>query len=460
MKSLTVRTNFIGHAPKEVRVSINEDKSIKQLIDENYCELLPRPDLFDAGMPNFVADWESLNEKSFRYFNSCYHFLSFQSTNTNDIPIHLVDRITHIKSDNIKLTPPRLMIDDSIAFFVVEKYGLNEKRTLPIDNDITPDGLREFLERLLSGTDTQLLVDNFSQRQTGHIVGSFIEQMIPAELWLNLSNEDFSYYKNFIIRFANEVLLIDYSVKNSTLVDKKILEDLSRGWMDNFLYQMQNLMLVLLSIPEIFIRSICIDPEKQYLAILQKKRITNLPYKKDDEYYFNHIVNQSISSVFFEILGDLAINNYQDYIKYCEDVPLNDINIGRIVNTYRVLCNKLKHSSYIKIIKSRDEEGLKRKELDEIDEEMKQLRYVQQRDGVLSAWAKHEIEKQEFLKDVNNKIRYAYGHLNFEDSEFKRNNGISVMDEAGNRFNITLFDMEVSLKVLLGILCILNRVER
>jgi hypothetical protein len=128
-----------------------------------------------------------------------------------------------------------------------------------------------------------------------------------------------------------------------------------------------------------------------------------------------------------------------------------------IVNTYRILCNKLKHSSYIKIIKSRDEEKFERKELDEIDKEIEQLRNIQQRDGLLSTWARHEMEMQEFLEDAKKKIRYAYAHLDFEIPEFKRNNGILVVDEADNRINITLSDMELFLKVLFGILTILNR---
>jgi hypothetical protein len=66
---------------------------------------------------------------------------------------------------------------------------------------------------------------------------------------------------------------------------------------------------------------------------------------------------------------------------------------------------------------------------------------------------------KEFLRDAKEKIRYAYAHLDFEDSEFKKNNGIWVVDEAGNKFNVTLADMELSLKVLLGILCVLNRAK-
>lgn len=455
MKSITVRTNFIGEALKEVRVNVDEEKSIKQLIDENYTELLPRPDLFDASMPDFIEDWESINEKSLRYFNSCYRFLTFQSMNANDIPIHLADRIFHIKSDNIKLAPLPQMIDDSVAFFIIEKYGLNEQGIIPIGNNLNPDTLRDSLERLLSGTDTQILIENFSDRQAKRNIGFFIEQLIPAELWLTLLKDKFSYYRNFIIHFAGKLMIIDYCVNHTTLVDTRILEDLSRGWINNFLYQMQNLMLVLLSIPEIYLRSMYNSPDK-YSELLQKKRILKLP-DRDEQYYSEHIKKQSISNIYFRIFGSLSISNYRDYIKFCEDTSLSDLNVGEIVNTYRILCNKLKHSSYVQIIKSRDEEKFQKEEIDDIDKDIEQIRNIQKIDKILAALTKQELELKEFLKDAKKKIRYAYAHLDFEDPEFKRNNGISVIDEKGYKFNITLSDMEVSLKVLVGILCILNR---
>jgi len=132
----------------------------------------------------------------------------------------------------------------------------------------------------------------------------------------------------------------------------------------------------------------------------------------------------------------LSIGNYQDYIKFCENAPVSGADVGRIVHTYRILFNKLKHSSCIEIIKSRDDESIRKKELDDIEQEIERFQAIQQIDAQYVTLVTSELERLKFRKEIVEKARYAYAHLDFEDSEFKRSNGISVVDDTGNRFYI------------------------
>jgi len=47
--------------------------------------------------------------------------------------------------------------------------------------------------------------------------------------------------------------------------------------------------------------------------------------------------------------------------------------------------------------------------------------------------------------------------LDFDDPEFKHNNGILVADATGTAFRITLADLELSQKLLIGILHLLKK---
>lgn len=452
MKLLTVRAVFIGCSLKEITVTVDEDKTFKQLVDEHYHDLLPRSDRFDTTQPQFFGAWENLNETSLSYFDSCYSFSAFQSVNPH-IPVHLIDRIRHIKSDKITITSPGFRHDDSIAFFLIEKYDqvLNAISTENNRNRLR-EKLREFLEELLGETDSHILVDTFSENEAEDRIAPFVDQMIPSALWLNLTKESLSYYRKFILHLANQVLILDYCVKHSNLEDRNIFEEISRGWVDQFLYRIQNLMLVLLNIPEAFFRSIY-SSHANYSKLVKNIGIKRLQ-EKDEEYYTNYIMNKSISEIYFELFNNLSISNYQDYIEFCENAPLSDINLGRIVHTYRILFNKLKHSSCVEIIKSRDYESIRKKELEDIEQEIERFQTMQQIDA---QYVTSELERLKIKKEIAEKVRYTYAHLDFEDTEFKRSNGISVVDERGTRFRITLFDMELSFKVLFGILCILNR---
>ncbi len=358
MKLFNVRTNIIGYSPRAIRVNIDEDKTFKQLVDDNYSDLFPRPDIFDTTRPSFIETWENLTETSLRYFNSCYGFSAFQSMGNNHITVHLIDKIRQIKSDNIIINSPGDRVDDSVAFFLIEKYDQVLSEIFGENGrNLSKEKLREFLEQLLSETETHILVDNFSQGVAEHKLAPYIAQMIPSELWQNLTNESFLYSRKFILHLAYQMLILDYCLKHSNLTDRHIFEDISRGWINKFLYQMQNQMLVLLNIPEVFLRSLY-SGSLSYSELIKKTGIAKLQ-ENDNEYYAKNIVNKSISDIYFNLFKRRSISNYQEYIRFCEDVLPSDIDLAKIIHTYRILFNKLKHSSVIEIINSRDDESIR-----------------------------------------------------------------------------------------------------
>ncbi len=137
-------------------------------------------------------------------------------------------------------------------------------------------------------------------------------------------------------------------------------------------------MLVLLSIPEFFLRSIY-SSVFNYSELLKGIGIGKLQ-QKDDDYYRKCIMNRSVSEIYTDIFNAISIDNYPDYIGFCEDVDFSDGDLIKIVQTYRILFNKLKHSSYIQIIKSRDDETIKKNNLKNIEREIEELQAMQYTD--------------------------------------------------------------------------------
>lgn len=256
------------------------------------------------------------------------------------------------------------------------------------------------------------------------------------------------YCRRFIVHFANQIVTLDYCVEHSSLDNQKILQDVCRGWINDFLFRIQSLMLVLLNIPEIFLRSISPGSDLQSIGIEE------LPENENADYYKNRIANKSILEVYREILDGVPIEDYEDYIEYCETSDLADLNVRRIVHTFRKLFNKLKHSSYVQIIKSRDQEGITNRQMEDID---RQIEGLANTSGPKREDIEAEIRKLQFRREFIDKARYAYGHLDFDDREFKRKNGILIADTTDTTFQITIYDLELCLKLLIGILYILNK---
>jgi len=430
-------------------VELDGTKSLKQLIDENYHELLPGLSSPSVFVHDRFASWENLNSAVLADFNASYDFSASWSLGTERHPIHLIDKVTGMAGAEITIGNGGFIIDDSIAFFLIERYRqfLDTVSIQESGQAFEETALFRFLEEVLSETDCHIMVDSFSRRRAEHGIGAFVKQLIPSALWMDMKTADLEYYRKFIVHFANQVSILDYCVEHSNLDNEKVRQDVCRGWIDDFLYRVQNLMLVLLNIPEIFLKSISPGADLNLIGIVE------LPETERANYYKNRIANKSIQEVYREILEHLPIENYQEYIEYCESSDVADINVRRIVHTFRILYNKLKHTSNIRIIRSRDEEGITRRQIEDIDREIERLAISRPgRKG-----SESEIRTLELRRELVDKARYAYGHLDFDDPEFKHNNGILVADATGTAFRITLADLELSQKLLIGILHLLKK---
>ncbi len=450
MKALTIRTLFMGQKSKTIRVELDGIRSFKQLIDENHHELLPglsEPSVF---LDDRFASWENLNSAVLDDFNASYDFSAFWNRGTERHPIHLIDKVQGTVEAEIIIGTGGFRIDDSIAFFLIEKYRQTFD-TISIQESgqaLEETQLFRFLEEVLSETDSHILVDSFSRRTAEHRIGTFVKQLIPSALWMEMKTANLEYYRRFIVHFANQVFTLDYCVEHSNLDNQNVLQDVCRGWINDFLYRVQNLMLVLLNIPEIFLKSIRPGSDLKSIGI------DELPETERANYYKNRIANKAIQEVYREILKHVPIENYQEYIEYCETNDFADINVRRIVYTFRILYNKLKHTSNVWIIKSRDEEGITKRRMEDIDRQIEVLTNTSHpsREGIES-----EIRKLEFRKEFIDNARSANGHLDFDDPKFKHHNGILVAGATNTTFRITFYDLELCLKLLIGILYMLNK---
>lgn len=452
MKPLLINTLFdIG--PKQVQIDADGDKSLRELLDEHDEELLLRFEKPEPAQSLAFWSWESFNSNSQKFFISNYNFAAFQKIDGISQPIHLIDRLKYTNPSEVLITYNVSGYDDTIPFFLSEKYEKRGWTTHGQRRSINAkeDALR-FLEGILSDAESRIVIEKFSRSMAERRSGRLFRQFIPAVLWGELIKDHLDYYRQFILECADQIFALNFCIEHMNHKQRNIFADIARGWVNDFLYRIQTLMLVLLNIPEVFLRGLC-PSAYTYSGALVSIGLDKLP-EKDETYYKNHIVNKSISEVYRDIFQLLYIKNYEDYIEYCRTAKFSEISLRTIVHTFRILFNKLKHSSYIQIIKSRDEEGIKRKEIQEINLEIEKLAAATELSKEISDARMHELK---IRKEIAEKVRYAYGHLDFDDPRFKHNNGISITDSNNTIFRISLYDLEISLKILVGILSALNR---
>lgn len=451
MKPLLIKSMF-DTGPKQVQIVVDENKSLKEVLDEHE-ELLPRLEKQDPAQSSLFWSWESLNTNNQKYFISNYNFAAFENIEGISRPIHLIDRLKYTNPPEVIITYNVSGYDDTIPFFLFEKYEKDVRAPhWQIRNFDAKEGVLRFIEGILSDTESHLVIEKFSRSRAERRSGRLFRQSIPSMLWSELTKDHLDYYRKFILEYADQVLSLNYCIEHMNHEHRNIFADISRGWINDFLYRIQNLMLVLFNIPEIFSRSLC-PTAHTYSGALISIGLEKLP-EKDEDYYKNHIVNNSISEIYGDIFQSLHIKDYEDYIEYCRNANFSDIHLRTIVHTFRMLFNKLKHSTYIQIIKSRDEEGIKRKEIQDIKLEIKKLSSII---GINKETKEAEMRRLNIRKEIAEKVRYAYGHLNFDDPLFKHNNGISITDKDNRIFRISLYDLEVSLKILVGVLSALHR---
>lgn len=122
MRHLTIRTVLIGQQSRTIRVEVDGRKSFKQLIDENYHELLPglyNPRVF---LHDRFASWENLNSAVLEAFNASHDFSASWNRGTERRPIHLIDNVQGMAECEITIGNSGSRSDDSIAFFLIERY--------------------------------------------------------------------------------------------------------------------------------------------------------------------------------------------------------------------------------------------------------------------------------------------------------------------------------------------------
>lgn len=457
MKKFHFTISLIGSEVREFDLDFDEKRTLREVVDKHYSILFPGNKSSSLRREIYNWSWNCLETQSIDEFNQKYNMSFFQESNGELYPIHLIDRLTELQLTNqVFVTNSGILHDDSIPFFLIEKY---EGALDSIINHATIAKLRDevslLINKILSDIDAAVLLENRSYSGRGFRVSKFFVQAIPSGLWLKLGEENLIYYRHFIMHLAATIVVLNHCISNSLTSRGNIVQDIARGWVNSFLFKVQYLMMVLLSIPETFLRNA--RPNfHNYSRELSDIGVTKLA-ETDAKYCEKHINGRSMHEVCQSLLENTSIKSYYEYINYCKTIELADPLLSKLIHTFRIFFNRLKHASQVSIISTRDADEIRKRELEEINMRIESL-------GDLSLESEHdigqfetELQRLKIRKELIEKVKYAFEHLDFDDQDFRLKNGINVADDANNRFRITFYDLEYSLRILVGILILLNR---
>ena len=129
--------------------------------------------------------------------------------------------------------------------------------------------------------------------------------------------------------------------------DKLTLKSNSKNWLFRKLFNIHSQSLILLSIPETFIR--VVSDKYNYAQCLDDIGI-NKGHLSDKEIYSTYVDKRSIREIYLNLFSDIGINNFEEFIQYCNSTSISNTHFGLRGHIFRILFNKLKHSSKIEVI--------------------------------------------------------------------------------------------------------------
>ena len=182
--------------------------------------------------------------------------------------------------------------------------------------------------------------------------------------------------------------------------------------------------------------------------------IEKLPVE-DADYYTSAIAGRSIRVVYQPILSSLRLDDYLQFIDHCATAPLSSAGIASICQTLRVIFNSLKHSGHVDVIQSRDSAAIRQTELAAIDSEVQAIN----RDGALGSKERDDrLLRLSVKKEIIEKVRDRHETIDFESPDFVTKNGIRVFAASdATWFDISIADLELMFKLVVGIITILRR---
>lgn len=437
---------FLGHSARELEFPAKDIATVKQFLIENY------ESIFSSKPPaktDHLFDWESFTNDNIDWFKRYLNFYFVAGDLINKTTIHLIDKIDVMK---ITISNSGIYTNDLIRFYLEEKLRGKVESILQTQyNDFVIE-IIEAIERLLTTVDAQILLENFALFKERSLIEHFTKNIIPSKLWRKLNHPELIYYKHFLVSLANQLHLLDHCLNSNESKSPTITQSNKEEWLHNLLYRINTQMLTLMSIPEAFVRNIYPKIHK-FSKALQECGVSKLSHN-DGDYYSAQIATRSISDVYQPFFKSIGINDYFEFISLCANSPISSQEISIICQTFRIIFNKLKHAAYIEIIRSRDAESIRQAQLSTIEREIQEL----ENDLMINPLERRaRISRLLIKKEVVEKVGNRHELIDFDAPDFKKSNGIRVFLHEGNWYTICLADVELTFKLVIGILTIIQR---
>lgn len=447
-KVVRVERILIGTRPLRITLPVGNSHSLEEFLLDNHETIFPgfrhkTPQRLFHSWNNLTSDNVSLFEHTLKYY------YVYGDTNVK-ASIHLVDEVL---ADHLRIfdSGTKFNHNDAISFFLQENFGRDLEF---LDHaSATNNGQRDALwvmERLLSQTGSYILLDNFSEYRARTDTGEFLSHCVPSVVWRMLESATLSYYQRFMISFAHKIILLNHCLDRTT--DSRISRGNKEEWLHRCLFRLGFDILILLSIPEAFLRTF--RPHVfNYADGLQEVGIPRSPHK-DPVQYASRIAGESITRISNSLLQSMSVIEYDDFIRFCANTPVSHPAISEFLHTFRVIFNGIKHATGIEVIQTRDAETERVAALKALDQELAALESS-------SHASIRDIESKKLeltvKREVIEKVRHVHETLNLHDPQFSKNNGIRIRNGQAGYFDVTLDDLERSLKMIIGLLTVLIR---
>ncbi|MDA2926639.1 hypothetical protein MYX78_05305 [Acidobacteria bacterium AH-259-G07] len=449
---MTRRTIDLVALKGKIRVEVSDGDRLGDIIDTHYIHLAtgePPP------LPVIKDSWQCCDPTTLASYRLRYPFILVDRARDPVALLHPADRICRLSGTELTVWPRMdFSSDDSISFYLFER----EDALLPLlveaaDLDAVKEALFRFHEKMLMEPEAFLMLDNFIRHTSQRSSAVFLEHQVPSGIWGELRQPYMNYYLHFILRVVTELSILNHCLDNRNS-SNNIVRESARRWVADYLYRVQTVMLVLLSIPEVYLRNV---EATHYFKGLRKLGIAGFTeIDKGESYFKAAIVGRTVKQIYTGLLTEAHVETYSHYLDVCQDRPPSDLTIGKAVHTFRILYNKLKHASYVRVQESRDHETPYREGLARFDEQIRRLKMTLPQ----TPRQEKELFELEAKREVFEKVRYALGHLDWESADFKRENGITVGGgKEGEWFRISLYDLEYILRLLVGILIVLSQAK-
>lgn len=442
---LKITTMLIGMQPRSIEIDVSENSILKDIIELNYLQVFP-----SAKKINKISEFNSWNNFTLNYLKKYQKFLPYsfryKSNNEKLKTINLIDAIGSLNTPEIILGKGS-RTDDSLWFFLLEmKDEVNAVCLETSEDDLK---LIRFFENKLSNIESHILIDRFISSGIKHDVTKVVKEFIPSNILTAFNISTLDYYKEFLFEFSSNIFMLNECFDNINIDTTN--KEAYRGWIKNYTYKIQYEIFNVFNLPEIFI---CEIPERGYHRSLKEIGLT---YRENDKsLYDKYIKRKSITEIFNTIFVNEGIASYTDWIYFCKNKELNNATLNLCIQLFRVIHNKLKHSSSVQVIKSRDHLKIKEEKIKDINEKILSIKSSDLGENEIS----RELQLVNLEKELVEKVTYAYSNFDYDDANFLHNNGIQVYGtEDEGYFSILLSDLEFSVKILIGVLCILDRAK-